>query len=82
MATTEEIFSDPEQDGYFNPVADVFARHGHPIIVVEESAFRWMGVRYLPTMVCNSKILPMRLLACKLLGKGWEEEMAEYTGVD
>jgi hypothetical protein len=35
------------RDGYFDHVAAIFARLGHPIIIVEDCALLWMGVRYL-----------------------------------
>ncbi|KAI9814520.1 MAG: hypothetical protein M1826_002193 [Phylliscum demangeonii] len=33
------------QSGYFDEIADILALREHPIIVVEASALRWMGVR-------------------------------------
>jgi hypothetical protein len=39
------------QDGYFDRVATIFARHAHPIIVLERWASRWMGMPCMPSRV-------------------------------
>ncbi|MCJ1274917.1 hypothetical protein MMC21_002715 [Puttea exsequens] len=36
------------QDGYFDGMYSVFEAHLHPIVVVEDGAMRWMGLRVCP----------------------------------
>jgi hypothetical protein len=35
----------PLKDGYLDDVCSIFKARQHPIVLVEESAMRWMGVR-------------------------------------
>lgn len=36
------------QDGYFDNVYSIFEAYKHSVIVVEDGAMRWMGLRLLP----------------------------------
>jgi hypothetical protein len=39
------------KDGYLDDVFSIFKAHQHPLILVEESAIRWMGLRVSPEEV-------------------------------
>lgn len=39
------------KDGYFDYVYSIFKAQQHPIVVVEEFALRWMGLRVFPEEV-------------------------------
>jgi hypothetical protein len=36
---------EPKEYGLYDDVYSIFEAHHHPIILVEESAMRWMGLR-------------------------------------
>jgi hypothetical protein len=42
------------ESGYFDGLYSVFEAHQHPIILVEQCAMRWMGLRVTPEQVSNS----------------------------
>jgi len=37
--------------GYLDDIFSIFKAHHHPIVLVEESALRWMGLRVCPEEV-------------------------------
>lgn len=39
------------QDGYLDGVYSIFEAHHHPVVVVEDGAMRWMGLRVCPEEV-------------------------------
>lgn len=45
------------QDGYFDGVYSIFEAHHHPVVVVEECAMRWMGLRLCPEEVRKKRCL-------------------------
>ncbi|KAI9827947.1 MAG: hypothetical protein M1826_006143 [Phylliscum demangeonii] len=58
------------QSGYFDEIADIVAAREHPIIMVEASALRWMGLREIPEV--SSGIPSERL---------WSDLVRLITGV-
>ncbi len=57
MGRVTYVHSPIPEDGYFNEVADILTSHGHPIIVLEGYALRWMGVPCLPMGVSETTYL-------------------------
>ena len=52
------------QDGYFDSMYSVFEAHHHPIVVVEDGAMRWMGLRVCPEAYgATVSLLPFSLRA-------------------
>ena len=51
MAESTTNTSRARQNGYFDDVYSVFEAYHHPIILVEEGAMRWMGLRTCPEEV-------------------------------
>ena len=43
-------------DGYFDDVYTIFEAHHHPLILVEEAAMRWMGLRTCPEEVSKEAV--------------------------
>jgi len=44
------------KDGYFDDVYTIFEAHHHPLILVEEAAMRWMGLRTCPEEVSQEAV--------------------------
>ena len=51
MAESSTDSSRARQNGYFDDVYSVFEAYHHPIVLVEEGAMRWMGLRTCPEEV-------------------------------
>jgi hypothetical protein len=47
------------KNGYLNDVISIFKAHQHPIILLEESALRWMGLRVSPEEVIITSPSPV-----------------------
>ena len=48
-------------EGYCDDIATILAAHEHPIIVVEETALRWMGQRVSSQAVISSFCVLIRI---------------------
>jgi hypothetical protein len=48
----------PLKKGYLDDVVSIFKARQHPLVLVEESAMRWMGVRVSPEEVNITSLSP------------------------
>ena len=54
--TSVEDSLEIRKDGFFDNVYSIFEAHHHPLIIVEEAAMRWMGLRVAPEDVSNDAV--------------------------